>query len=316
MTKRQQIEILSRICDTDSMVSDDRNDLREVIEEMKSEPEPQFITAYTLDKLISMNGDWKLCYVYNRFGYNTLMILPTDEGVCSIDDAAEILLDMNEGDFEHSLIIDHYIRSCPNNPFIIRENGFIECVKELTSRLFQLIGEDGDFDKFHEESEKFFDFIGVCKQIHDREEGFVHQVLNKGWEKFVPKKPIKREFDKEYKLLAELYEESYYPDHLLDIIKAILISIIHKIELGDTDIDRIKREFQTFIATAISMIYNFADNVADINTRGDSMRTHDIYIITKDVEYILSRFAIDISIKDIVQQSDCNVIKKEDPNYE
>lgn len=302
MTKQQQIEILSRICDTASMVSDDRNDLREVIKEMKNEPEPQFVTAYTLDKLISMNGDWKLCYVYNRFGYNTLMILPTDEGVCSIDDAAEILLDMNEGDFEHSLIIDHYIRSCPNNPFIIRENGFIECVKELTSRLFQLIDEDG-FGKFYKESDKFLDFIGVCKQIHDKE-GFVYQVLNKGWENFVPKKQIKREFDKEYKLLEELYEESYYPNHLLDVIKVMLTSVIHEIELGETDIDRIRCGFQTFITTAISMINNFAD----INTRGDSMRTHDIYIITKDVEYILSRFAIPISIKDIVQPSNCNVI--------
>lgn len=148
MTKLEQIEILSRISDTASMTINDQNDLREVIKEMKSEPNPQFVTAYTLDELISSSGGaWKLCYVYDRFGYSTLMLLPTDERFCSIDDASEILLDMNEGDFEHSLIIDHYIRSCPNNPFIIRENGFIECIKELHSRLFQLMDEDGYIGK-------------------------------------------------------------------------------------------------------------------------------------------------------------------------
>lgn len=302
MTKQQQIEILSRICEADSMISDDRNDLRKVIEEMKNEPEPQFVTAYTLDKLISSSGGaWKLCYVYNRFGDNTLMLLPTDEGFCSIDDAAEILIDMNEGEFEHSLIIDHYIRSYPNNPFIIRENGFIECIKELTSRLFQLIDEDG-FGKFYKETDKFFDFIMVCKQIHDREsEGFVYQVLNGGWENFVPKKSIKIEFDKEYELLAEMYKESYYPNHLVDVIKVMLTSVIHEIELGDIDIDRIRRAFQTFVIAATSML----DNFANINTRGTIMRKHDIYVITKDIEYILSWFSIGIDIKDILKIS-CN----------
>lgn len=293
MTKQQQIEILSRICDTTSMASNDQNDLREVIKEMKSELEPQFVSAYTLDKLISSSGGaWNLCYTYNRFGDNTLMLLPTDEGFCSIDNAAEILMDMNEGDFEHSLIIDHYIRSCPNNPFIIRKHGFIECIKELTSRLFQLIDEDG-FEKFYKEGDKFFDFIRVCKQIHDREsEGFVYQVLNKGWENFTPKESIKREFDKEYELLAEMYKDPYIPRHLLDIIRMNLINIIHNIEMNVSNIDEIKRAFQTFITDEVSMFDNFFHI---------SERNIDIDTITKDIEYILSWFDIDIDIKDIMK---------------
>lgn len=294
MTKQQQIEILSRICDTASMASNDQNDLREVIKEMKNEPEPQFVTTYALDKLISSSsGSWKLCYVYNRFGYNTLMLLPTDEGFCSIDGAAEILMDMNEWEFEHSLIIDHYIRRYPNNPFIIRENGFIECIKELTSRLFQLIDEDG-FGKFYKECDKFFDFIRVCKQIHDREsEGFVYQVLNKGWENFIPKKSIKREFDKEYELLAEMYKDPYIPRHFLDIIRMNLTNIIHNIEMDVSNIDEIKRAFQTFVTDEVSMLDNFFHV---------SERNIDFGVIIKDIEYILSWFDIDIDIKDLMER--------------
>lgn len=303
MTKQEQIKILSRISDTASMSISDRNELYSVIKEMKDEGEPQFVTAYNLDKLISGNGNWRLCYLYNRYGNNTLLLLPSFEMDASEEGEVKAIIDMNNSTFEECLVIEDYIRSCPNTPFVIREDGFINCIQTLTDRLSNLMTKDGETKmtedgetKMTEEISKFLDFLKVCRMIQDGDEGFVYEVSEVGWQKFVPKNPKK--FDSNYRLLEEMYEESYYPDHLVDVIKAMLTSAIYEIELGDTDIDRIRRTFQTFVISAISML----DNFANLNTRGIIMRKHDIYVITKDIEYILSWFSIDINIEDIMKR--------------
>lgn len=297
MTKQKQIEILSKLYDTASMVDDDRKELYSVIKEMKDEPETQFITAYNVDKLIGTNGDWKLCYEYNNYGNNTLMLLP--------DYAAEIISDMNNSEFEESSIIEDYIRSCPNNPFIIRENGFIKSVEELTSRLSQLI--DGDnMEKFNEEYDKFLDFVEVCKRIQDDERGFVYEVLHKGWEHFVPEKKVRKDFDKDYKLLERMYKDPFYSPHIIDILKTFLISIINLLEIGERNINVIKRAFESFSFT--TMLYDFAHSkINDISEDNIIIILNEANdIISNDVKYILSWFDIDMDVE-------CSIfIKKEE----
>lgn len=291
MTKQKQIEILSKLYDTASMVDDDREELYSVIKEMKDEPETQFITAYNVDKLIETNGDWKLCYEYSNYGNNTLMLLPDD----TLYNAAEIILDMNRSEFEESLVIDIYIKSCPNNPFIIRENGFIKSVEELTSRLSQLIDEDNT-EKFNEEFDKFLDFVKVCELIQQDEGGFVYEVLHKGWEHFVPEKKVRKDFDKDYKLLEKMYKDSFYPPHLIDIFKASLTSIINILETGERDMNIIKRSFESFVMTVTVMSHEFTYlRINDISK--DIIRNEIKDTISNDVKYILSWFNIDMDVE-------------------
>lgn len=284
MTKQKQIEILSKLYDTASMVDDDRKELYNVIKEMKEEAE-QFITAYNVDKLISTNGNWKLCYEYNNYGNNTLMLLPDD----SLYNAAEIISDMNNSEFEESCVIEKYIKSCPNNPFIIRENGFIKSLEELTSRLHQLIDETGT-EKFDKEFDKFLDFVEVCKRIQDDERGFVYEVLHKGWEHFVPEKKVRKDFDKNYKLLEGMYKDPNLPTHLIDIFKTSLMYIVNILESGEKDIDVIKHEFESFVTTVTCMTHE-----------SPYLRKMEISIykniISNDVKYILSWFNINMDVE-------------------
>lgn len=289
MTKDERINLLSRICSTVIMSENDQESLSSLIKEMKDEPEQQFVTAYNIDKIISGNGNWRLCYLYNNYGNNTLLMLPSFEIDESEEYEVKAIMDMNDSTFEECLVIEDYIRSCPNTPFVIREDGFINCIQTLTDRLTKLMDEDG-FSKLDGETSKFLDFLKVCRMIQNEDEGFAYEVSEVGWQNFVPKKPKK--FDSNYRLLEDMYKDPYYPPHLIDILKASLTHIINILESGETDIDFIKREFELFINMVTSMASEFAYLEGAIESTD---------VISKDIKYIISYFDIDVDIKDIMK---------------
>ena len=46
-------------------------------------------------------------------------------------------------------------------------------------------------------------------------------------------------FDKNYKLLDEMYQDGYYPDFLVDKVKGELQTVIELLEAGETDVKAI-----------------------------------------------------------------------------
>lgn len=147
-------------------------DLRGVVEEVKEKAKtsiPQVICKHmsvpchtsgksNIDELISANGNFYLSFHYSNYGYNTLLLLPNYCIDDNEDDKNKAVIDMLDGLFEESLIIDEFIKEHPNTPFIIKEYCFDKCVETLKERLdILIVTGDGEknYEKFINEYEKF-----------------------------------------------------------------------------------------------------------------------------------------------------------------
>ena len=52
-----------------------------------------------------------------------------------------------------------------------------------------------------------------------------------------------KRFDENYKLLEEMYSDKYFPDFLVDKIKALVRDVIEFLETGERDLKKIQKEF-------------------------------------------------------------------------
>ena len=133
-----------------------------------------------IEKLISQNGNWRLQYVYNRYGDDILFLLPyfNDDDISK----NEILVEMCNSTHEESIIIDNFISKNPDTPFIIQRNNIVDCINNMNSRLDKLIDGD-DYSKFIECSSKFDEFRIACLNINHLDA--YNDACYKGWEKYV-----------------------------------------------------------------------------------------------------------------------------------
>ena len=50
-------------------------------------------------------------------------------------------------------------------------------------------------------------------------------------------------FDADYTLLEDMYEDGYFPDFLVDKVKALVQDVIHFLETGERDLEKIQEKF-------------------------------------------------------------------------
>ncbi len=103
-----------------------------------------------------------------------------------------------------------------------------------------------------------------------------------------------KEFDKNYKLLDELYQDEYYPDFLVDKVKGELQKVIGQLENGETDTGVIQEKLDEMTRAINALQEEFDGNDSEIETAARDC-------IGGTVGYVLEWFGIPIDDLTILQ---------------
>lgn len=106
-----------------------------------------------------------------------------------------------------------------------------------------------------------------------------------------------KEFDQNYKLLDEMYQDEYYPDFLVDKVKGELQKVICLLEKGEKNIEIIQEKLDEAVCAINDLQEEFDENDSEIETVA-----RDCIGVT--VEYILKWFGIDIDTEEAIRERD------------
>lgn len=106
-----------------------------------------------------------------------------------------------------------------------------------------------------------------------------------------------KKFDEDYKLLAAMYRDGYFPDFLVDKVKALVQNVISFLETGEKDLEAIQSEFDKMTLAINDLEEEFEENDSELETVARDS-------IAETVDYILKWFDIDIDVEDAIGERD------------
>ncbi len=106
-----------------------------------------------------------------------------------------------------------------------------------------------------------------------------------------------KKFDANYQLLADMYEDQYFPDFLVDKVKELLQNVITYLETGEQDLGKIQKQFDEMTLAINDLQEEFEENDSELETAARDS-------IGESVEYILRWFQIGLDVEDAIQQRD------------
>ena len=106
-----------------------------------------------------------------------------------------------------------------------------------------------------------------------------------------------KNFDENYKLLDDMYQDEYFPDFLVDKIKELVQDVIAFLESGEKDLDKIQDKFDEMTLAINDLQEEFEDNGSELETAARES-------IGETVEYILNWFDIAIDVEDAIGERD------------
>jgi hypothetical protein len=106
-----------------------------------------------------------------------------------------------------------------------------------------------------------------------------------------------KEFDQNYKLLDEMYQDEYYPNFLVDKVKGELQKVIYLLEKGEKNTEIIQEKLDEAVCAINDLQEEFYENDSEIETVA-----RDCIGVT--VEYILKWFGIDIDTEEAIRERD------------
>ncbi len=104
-------------------------------------------------------------------------------------------------------------------------------------------------------------------------------------------------FDRNYKLLVEMYQDGYFPDFLVDKVKLELQKVIDLLENGEIDTEVIQEKLDEAVGAINDLQDEFEENDSEIETVARDS-------ISKSVGYILEWFGISIDVEEAVRERD------------
>lgn len=104
-------------------------------------------------------------------------------------------------------------------------------------------------------------------------------------------------FDKNYKLLAEMYEDEYFPNFLVDKMRDELQKIIDLLENGETDAEAVQGQLDEVVCSINDLQDEFDENDSEIETVARDC-------IGETVAYILEWFNIPIETEEAIRERD------------
>lgn len=106
-----------------------------------------------------------------------------------------------------------------------------------------------------------------------------------------------KKFDENYQLLADMYQDGYFPNFLVDKVKELLQNVITYLETGEQDLEKIQKQFDEMTLAVNDLQEEFEENDSEIETAARDS-------IGETVEYILKWFQIDLDVEDAIQERD------------
>ena len=106
-----------------------------------------------------------------------------------------------------------------------------------------------------------------------------------------------KKFDENYKLLEEMYSDGYFPNFLVDKVKALIMKVIELLEKGERDTQKIQKAFDKMTIAINDLEEEFEENDSELETGARES-------IGATVEYILRWFEIDIDVEDAIGERD------------
>ena len=106
-----------------------------------------------------------------------------------------------------------------------------------------------------------------------------------------------KKFDENYQLLADMYQDGYFPNFLIDKVKELLQNVITYLETGEQDLEKIQKQFDEMTLAVNDLQEEFEENDSEIETAARDS-------IGETVEYILKWFQIDLDVEDAIQERD------------
>lgn len=106
-----------------------------------------------------------------------------------------------------------------------------------------------------------------------------------------------KRFDPSYSLLEEMYQDDYYPNFLVDQVKAEIQKVIDLLESGETDTEIIQENLDEMTLAINDLQDAFDENDSEIETVA-----RDCIGVT--VAYILEWFGIPIDIEEAIRERD------------
>lgn len=104
-------------------------------------------------------------------------------------------------------------------------------------------------------------------------------------------------FDADYKLLEDMYDDGYFPDFLVDKVKDQVQVVIHFLEAGERDLEKIQDKFDEMTEAINDLQQEFEEHDSEIETLARDS-------IGETVEYILQWFDVGIDVEDAIGQRD------------
>lgn len=104
-----------------------------------------------------------------------------------------------------------------------------------------------------------------------------------------------KKFDEDYELLEDMYRDEYFPDFLVDKVKALIQEVICLLETGERDLEKIQDKFDEIILEINELEDEFEENDSEIETAARES-------IGETVEYILKWFDIDIDVEEAIRE--------------
>ena len=103
--------------------------------------------------------------------------------------------------------------------------------------------------------------------------------------------------DGNYVLLDDMYQDGYYPDFLVDKVKAELLNVIGLLESGATDLAVIQEKLDEAVRAINDLQDEFDENDSEIETVARDC-------IGETVGYILEWFEIPIDVEEAIRERD------------
>lgn len=106
-----------------------------------------------------------------------------------------------------------------------------------------------------------------------------------------------KKFDEQYKLLEDMYQDGYFPDFLVDKVKALVQEVIVFLENGERDLEKIQKKFDVMTEAINDLEEEFEENDSELETAARDS-------IGETVAYILNWFDIDIDVEEAIRMRD------------
>lgn len=106
-----------------------------------------------------------------------------------------------------------------------------------------------------------------------------------------------KKFDKNYSLIKDMVNDDYYPQFLVEKIKALIIPVIDLLENGETNVNIIQEKLDEMTLAINDLQEDFDENGSEIETVA-----RDSIAVT--IGYIMEWFGIDIDTETALRERD------------